>query len=297
MAALEERLLADRARVRFWLEMQRRHEAAEAAGDAFPFAFRPPSIVKDRASAGSSGVAGWFARVAQSVEQGTENPRVGGSIPPPGTTSSELVHRPIRPKVWWAFVFLGANRRSIGAAVPEGAPAAGGTAGLVGATLQAGMKWSLPVAVALVACGAVSTTSVSSSPIITGDTCALHQDATSCRGDSQGCAWYANTRACYVGQPCPAGWCSRPQAADGGTGADGGVAASAGCACPGAGGDACVTEIGGPALPVQPSITCESIPASCSLSDRCGCLSSSSLGTCRASDQVTNLCVCDNGIR
>jgi hypothetical protein len=27
-----------------------------------------------------------YARVAQSVEQGIENPRVGGSIPPPGTT-------------------------------------------------------------------------------------------------------------------------------------------------------------------------------------------------------------------
>ena len=36
--------------------------------------------------------ASWFnthlfdAQVAQSVEQGTENPRVGGSIPPLGTT-------------------------------------------------------------------------------------------------------------------------------------------------------------------------------------------------------------------
>jgi hypothetical protein len=27
------------------------------------------------------------ARIAQSVEQGIENPRVGGSIPPPGTTN------------------------------------------------------------------------------------------------------------------------------------------------------------------------------------------------------------------
>ncbi|SIP74601.1 hypothetical protein XIS1_680047 [Xenorhabdus innexi] len=26
-----------------------------------------------------------LARIAQSVEQGIENPRVGGSIPPPGT--------------------------------------------------------------------------------------------------------------------------------------------------------------------------------------------------------------------
>jgi hypothetical protein len=29
------------------------------------------------------------ARIAQSVEQGIENPRVGGSIPSPGTTNTE----------------------------------------------------------------------------------------------------------------------------------------------------------------------------------------------------------------
>ena len=29
-----------------------------------------------------------FAQIAQSVEQGTENPRVGGSIPPLGTRTS-----------------------------------------------------------------------------------------------------------------------------------------------------------------------------------------------------------------
>lgn len=28
-----------------------------------------------------------YAQIAQSVEQGTENPRVGGSIPPLGTTT------------------------------------------------------------------------------------------------------------------------------------------------------------------------------------------------------------------
>ncbi len=32
------------------------------------------------------------ARIAQSVEQRIENPRVGGSIPPPGTTST-FYHR------------------------------------------------------------------------------------------------------------------------------------------------------------------------------------------------------------
>ncbi len=33
------------------------------------------------------------ARIAQSVEQGIENPRVGGSIPPPGTTLQSLFVR------------------------------------------------------------------------------------------------------------------------------------------------------------------------------------------------------------
>ena len=32
------------------------------------------------------------ASVAQSVEQGTENPRVGGSIPPGGTNYADLAH-------------------------------------------------------------------------------------------------------------------------------------------------------------------------------------------------------------
>ena len=35
-----------------------------------------------------------FAAVAQSVEQGTENPRVGGSIPPGGTKNGTLVKWP-----------------------------------------------------------------------------------------------------------------------------------------------------------------------------------------------------------
>ncbi len=161
------------------------------------------------------------------------------------------------------------------------------------------MKWSVLLTAALLAAcsGGASSSRSGASPMLSGDTCALHQDATSCRADSQGCAWYANTRPCQVGEPCPAGWCSNPQASDGGTTADGGIAASAGCACPGAGGDACVMEIGGPAVQAQPSITCEAVSASCTLADRCGCLTNATLGTCRSSDQVTNLCVCDDGIR
>ena len=161
------------------------------------------------------------------------------------------------------------------------------------------MAWfsaSAPVAlVLLTACGgaAPAPRGSSASPTLSGDTCALHQDPTTCRADSQGCSWYPNTRACLVGAPCPAGWCSRTPIASGG----GGVAGSAACACPGGGDDACVVEIGGPAVPAPPPITCQPIPASCALPERCGCLSGAPLGTCASSDQVTNLCVCDDGIR
>ena len=44
------------------------------------------------------------ARIAQSVEQGIENPRVLGSIPSPGTTYSE------NPAYGWVFAF---QRRNI----------------------------------------------------------------------------------------------------------------------------------------------------------------------------------------
>lgn len=161
------------------------------------------------------------------------------------------------------------------------------------------MKRFVPIAVVvLAACGGTASSSRSAgSPMLSGDLCALHADAVSCRADPQGCAWYPNTRACQVGLPCPAGWCSNPRSVDGGTTVDGGVSASAGCACPGASGDACVEEIGGPAIQAPPSITCEPVPASCALADRCGCLASPTLGACAASQQVTNLCTCDNGIR
>ena len=43
-----------------------------------------------------------YAQIAQSVEQGTENPRVGGSIPPLGTTcgsGSVVEHRLAKARV------------------------------------------------------------------------------------------------------------------------------------------------------------------------------------------------------
>jgi hypothetical protein len=148
----------------------------------------------------------------------------------------------------------------------------------------------------LAACGATSSTGSGASAVVTGDSCALHQDDPSCRADPQGCVWYSNTRPCQLGQPCPAGWCSKAQPSGGGsTGGSGG--ASAACACPGASGDVCVLQIGGPAIQVAPPIACEAVPGRCSVADRCACLTGSMTGTCRASDQVANLCVCDDGVR
>ena len=46
------------------------------------------------------------ARIAQSVEQGIENPRVLGSIPSPGTTYSE------NPAYGWVFAFGGPDSPS-----------------------------------------------------------------------------------------------------------------------------------------------------------------------------------------
>jgi hypothetical protein len=86
-----------------------------------------------------------------------------------------------------------------------------------------------------------------------------------------------------------------PQQLDGGSGFDGGV--SAACACPGSSTDVCLMQIGGPAIQVEPAIACAAIPASCSLSDRCACLAQGGIERCWTSDQVTNLCNCDNGIR
>ena len=40
----------------------------------------------------NSAIAGFYASVAQLVEQGTENPRVVGSIPTGGTTYADLAH-------------------------------------------------------------------------------------------------------------------------------------------------------------------------------------------------------------
>jgi hypothetical protein len=161
--------------------------------------------------------------------------------------------------------------------------------------MRAMTRPTLALAALLSACG--SAANGASSPIVSGDSCALHQDATSCLADPQICRWYANTRPCLAGEPCPAGWCYHPQP-DGGIdgGGVGAGSAQAACACPGSG-QACMVQIGGPAIQVEPPVECVTMPAGCTLADRCGCLAQGGLERCWTSETVSGLCVCDNGVR
>ncbi len=163
------------------------------------------------------------------------------------------------------------------------------------------MKRVISVAALVVACGAGRggpSGGISSSALVTGDTCALHQDAVTCRADPQGCAWYPNTRPCRIDQPCPAGWCYLQQSGSGAP-ADGGISASAGCACSSGSGDVCMLQVGGTAVQSssQPAIACVARPVGCSATDPCSCLAQGAIERCWSSDQVTGLCICDNGIR
>ncbi|CAE1141678.1 protein of unknown function [Serratia sp. Tan611] len=49
-------------------------------------------VIKRLTPTGLYGLMQPVARIAQSVEQGIENPRVLGSIPSPGTTNSAYLH-------------------------------------------------------------------------------------------------------------------------------------------------------------------------------------------------------------
>ena len=65
------------------------------------------------------------------------------------------------------------------------------------------------------------------------------------------------------------------------------------CKCPA--GQVCVQQIGGPAIKDPPPIACETPSTACFAANICGCLSTVD-GACKPSS-VSNLCVCDNGIR
>ncbi len=158
---------------------------------------------------------------------------------------------------------------------------------------------ALLLAAACGAAGGGARTGGDPTALLTGDTCALHTDGTSCRADLQGCAWYPNTRACLVGQPCPAGWCYLAQSSGGSASGGGGGAVSASCACSGGADDVCVQQVGGPAVQAgtPPSITCAPRPSSCAAADPCACLAQGPIERCASSAQVANLCLCDSGAR
>ena len=146
--------------------------------------------------------------------------------------------------------------------------------------------------------GACATQQSSTSPQITGDTCALHVDATTCNADDA-CVFLGTGCACPVNDPscsCPAGSCvskSGSGSGSSGSGTVGSGSASAACVCPG--GDVCYEQIGGPAqmAGTDPTIAC-TMPAPGS-GDPCARVQGE--GTCHDSDSVSGLCVCDNGIR
>lgn len=124
---------------------------------------------------------------------------------------------------------------------------------------------------------------------VTGDTCAVHVDQTTCLTES-GCQWYGLGRPCPTdGSYCQSGVCQGPNAGSGSGSASGGAA----CACPDGG--VCFEQIGGTAQDMggTADIQC-AVPAAGS-GDVCARIEGE--GTCRDSETVSGLCICDNGIR
>ena len=130
-------------------------------------------------------------------------------------------------------------------------------------------------------------------PVLTGNTCQVHTDATSCDADTT-CSWLGTGCACPQNDPscsCPAGACVSKNG-NSGSGSGSGTTTAA-CACPN--GEVCYEQIGGPAQQAgtSPMIDC-TLPAS-GTGDPCARISGQ--GTCTDSTTVSGLCICDNGIR
>jgi hypothetical protein len=154
------------------------------------------------------------------------------------------------------------------------------------------MRAVLIALVAVIACATQSTGKQEYT--VTGDECALYNDAQSCDAHSP-CMWSELGRPCQVGQPCVSGVCSSPQGSGSGGGSGHG-SGSAACACPGGG--ACYEQIGGPAPSSDPQIQCGGPYACPGNGIPCNpCDSISGQGTCTLDPNVANLCICDNGIR
>src|SRR5436305_104296 len=129
----------------------------------------------------------------------------------------------------------------------------------------------------LAACATDTTTSHGAQ--ITGDVCAIHDDAQSCAADTN-CLWAELGRPCQTGQPCVSGVCYEPGPGGGsGSGSGSGMAA---CACPNGG--ICFEQIGGPA---QQSDTDPEIQ--CATGDTCAAITGQ--GTCSEDPNVSGLCL------
>jgi hypothetical protein len=145
------------------------------------------------------------------------------------------------------------------------------------------------VLVFVIACGGGDDSSKSGAAQLSGDACAAHIDQASCVADSP-CQWYALGRPCPGdGSYCQSGVCQDPNAG-GGSGSGG---AGAACACPDGG--VCFEQVGGT---VQQGSAGEEIQCAvpgAGSGDACARIEGQ--GTCRPSETVSGLCVCDNGIR
>jgi hypothetical protein len=147
-----------------------------------------------------------------------------------------------------------------------------------------------PVLVALAAC---SSQQSSTTAQVSGDMCAVHVDQTSCMAES-GCQWFGLGRPCPTdGSYCQSGVCQAPGSGSGSSGSGSGASGGVGCAC--SDGGVCFEQIGGPAQMTgsSPQIMC-TVPAAGS-GDPCTRIVGE--GTCKDSETVSGLCICDNGIR
>ena len=125
--------------------------------------------------------------------------------------------------------------------------------------------------------------------VLTGDACKVYSDRETCTAND-GCNWYAIGAPCREGETCPSGVCQGNETGSGSSGGGSGGGTATGCACPGTGG-VCFEQIGGLPTPTNgsgPEISCS--PAT-------NCAAIPDQGNCVADPNVTNLCICDNGIR
>ena len=232
------------------------------------------------------------------VERGSSGPRrVRGARGGPRGVTARAVDRAVVAR--GAVRLAGASPRAAVSTIPRrpsgirdaDTAIPGVTRGPRIATLGAMIRLLASVAF-VVAAGCAAEQTSSTSPQITGDTCALHADATTCAGDAT-CTWLGTGCACPPNSPdctCPDGACvsTTGQGSSSGSGSTG-----AACACPN--GDVCFEQIGGTAQSsdAPPPIACTT-PAS-GTGDPCPRIVGE--GTCHASTAVSGLCLCDNGIR